>query len=55
MQEVRPQMRDVFEEAHLVAERDVIEQDEVLVKLAHVADVRHYGDAEMAAAADLTA
>src|SRR5688572_19648524 len=37
--EVLPQMGNVLKEDDLVAEHDVIEEDEVLVDLAHVADV----------------
>jgi hypothetical protein len=35
------QVRDVLEEDRLVAKRDVIEQDEMLVEFAHVADMLH--------------
>src|SRR5258705_6550509 len=40
MHEVLPQMGNVLEEDNLVAECNVVEQDEVLVHLAHVAHVR---------------
>jgi hypothetical protein len=35
-----PQMRNVFEEQSIVAKRNVVEQDQMLMDLAHVADVR---------------
>jgi hypothetical protein len=40
------QMRDVLEEDGFVVEGDVIEQHEVLVDLAHVADVRDHRNTE---------
>ena len=36
------QMRDVLKEQNVVAERNMVEQDEVLMDLTHVADVGHY-------------
>jgi hypothetical protein len=40
------QVRDVFEEVQLMVERHVVKKNEVLVNLAHVADVRNNGQAE---------
>src|ERR1700722_15105120 len=40
-------MRDVFQEHHLVAERNVIEEYEMLVQLAHVANVRNDRQAKL--------
>ena len=42
MDEMTAQMRDVFQEDHLVSKRNIIEQHEVLMDLPHVADMRHY-------------
>ena len=39
-------MRDGFEEDDVVGEGEVVEQDEVRVELAHIADVRHDRDAK---------
>ena len=41
-----PQMRNVFKEQSLVAKRNVVEQDQVLMDLAHVADVGYHREAE---------
>jgi hypothetical protein len=49
MDKVFAQVGDVFEEDGFVAERDVIKQDQMLVKLPHVAYVRHNGHAKPAA------
>jgi len=40
------QMRNVFQELSFVAKGDVVEQDQVLMDLAHVADVGYHGQAE---------
>ena len=42
-------MRDVFEKYDFVAEGDVVEQNKMLMKLTHVADMRHGGHAKFAA------
>lgn len=44
-----PQMRDMLEKDNFVTERDVIEQNEVLVKLTHVTNVRNYRNAKFPA------
>ena len=41
------QMRDVFQKHDLVAERNVIEQHEMLVQLAHVANVGNHRQAKL--------
>ena len=46
MDEVIAQMRDVFEEERGQFESDVIEENEVLMDLAHVADMGHRRHAE---------
>src|SRR6201996_1428326 len=43
---VRAQMRNVLQEEWLVPHGDVQEQDQVLMDLSHVSDVRHNGQAE---------
>ena len=48
MNKVFAQVRDMFKKNNFVAERDVVEEDEMLMKLAHVADVRHDGNAKFA-------
>ena len=40
-------MRDVFQEHYLVAKRNVIEEYEMLVQLAHVANVRNDRQAKL--------
>src|SRR5579863_5205160 len=40
-------MRDVFQKHYLMAERDVIEEYEMLVQLAHVANVRNDRQAKL--------
>ena len=47
MNKVRAQMRDVFQKLFGMPDRDVVEEHEVLMNLAHVADVRNDGDAEL--------
>ena len=42
----------MFKKNNFVAERDVVEEDEMLMKLAHVADVRHDGNSKFAAKAN---
>jgi len=49
MDKVFSQMRDVFEKDKVVAEGDVVEQDEVLVQLPHVPNVRDDGHAKLPA------
>ena len=49
MDKMFAQMRDVFEEYNFVAKCDVVEQNKMLMKLAHVADMRHHGHAKFAA------
>jgi len=39
MHEVFTQMRNVFEEDNFVPQRDMIKQDQVLMQLAHIANV----------------
>jgi hypothetical protein len=39
-------MRNVLEEQYLVTQRDVVEQDQMLVQLAHIANVRNDGKRE---------
>src|SRR5580692_9929790 len=41
------QMRDMFQKHHLVVERNVIEEYEMLVQLAHVANVRNDRQAKL--------
>ena len=41
------QMGNVFKKDHFVAHRNVVYQDEVLMDLAHVADVRHDRDVKL--------
>lgn len=43
-----PQVRNVFKEQSLVAKRNVVEQDQVLMDLPHVADVGYYRKAKFA-------
>src|SRR4029077_19944889 len=38
---MRPQMRDVLKKENLVPQCDVVEEDHVLMDLAHVSHVRH--------------
>ena len=42
------QMRDVFKEQNLVPKRNVVEQHQMLMDLAHVADVGYHREAEFA-------
>src|SRR5438046_5769878 len=49
MDEMLPQMRDMLEKDNFVTERDVIEQNEVLVKLTHVTNVRNDRNAKFPA------
>jgi hypothetical protein len=42
------QMRNVFKKESLMAKRNVIEQDEMLMDLAHVADVGYDRETEFA-------
>ena len=41
MNEVFSQMRDMFEKDNFVAKRNMIEQHQMLMNLAHITDVRH--------------
>jgi hypothetical protein len=41
------QVRDALEKQSFVSHGDVIEQDQMLVDLAHVADVWHYWQSEL--------
>jgi hypothetical protein len=45
--EVVFQMRDMFQEDDLVVKSNVIEQDQMLVQLAHVANVGNYRQAQL--------
>ncbi len=49
MHKMLPKMGNVFQKDNLVAERNVVEQDEVLVQLPHIANVRYDGHAKLAA------
>jgi hypothetical protein len=49
MHKVLAQMRDVFEKDNLVADRDTIEQNQMLMQLPHIADMRHDRNAKLAA------
>ena len=51
MHKMLAQVRNMFEKNHFVPERDVIEQNQMLVQLPHVTDVRHDRHAEFAAQA----
>ncbi len=42
MDEMLSQMRDMLKKDNLMPERDMIEQNQVLVKLPHVANVRNH-------------
>ena len=42
------QMRDVFQEQSFVAQGDVVEQNQVLMDLPHVANVRYHREAKFA-------
>ena len=42
------QVRNVFKEQSLLAKCNMVEQDHVLMNLAHVADVRYQREAEFA-------
>src|SRR5208282_6611733 len=46
MNEMFAHVGNAFEEHRLMPDRDVIEQNEVLVNLPHVADVRHHRQSE---------
>ena len=48
MHEIIAQVRDVLQKYRLVAQGDVVEQHQVLMDLAHVADVRHDRQSEFA-------
>src|SRR4051812_21437641 len=39
--EILAQVRDIFQEQRLVPERNVVEEHQVLMNLAHVANMRH--------------
>src|SRR5437667_11436450 len=49
MHKVLSQVRDVLEKHNLLSECDVVEEDEVLVQLPHIANVRHDRHAKLAA------
>jgi hypothetical protein len=49
MDEVTAQMKDVFQKGHLVSERNMIEQHEMLMDLPHVPDVRRLSVAQRVA------
>lgn len=46
MDEVTPKMRDVLKELYFEPEADMVEENEVLMQLSHVANVRHHGKIE---------
>ena len=48
MHQVVAQVGDVLQEDRVVTHGDVIEQHQVLMDLAHVADVRHHRQTELA-------
>jgi hypothetical protein len=48
MNKMIAQVWDMLEKNGFMTERDVIEQNEVLMQLTHVTDVRHDGSAELA-------
>ena len=45
--EMFAQVRNVFQEERVVAQSDVVEKDQVLMNLAHVAHVRHNRQTEL--------
>ena len=47
MNEVFAEMGDVLQKERLVAHADVVEKDEMLVELAHVADMGDHGNPEL--------
>ena len=49
MNKVVLQVRYVFQEHHLMPHGNMIEQDQMLVQLTHVAHMRYYGYAEFSA------
>ncbi len=48
MHKVFAQVRDMLQKQSVMTEGNVVEEYEMLMDLAHVADVRHDGDAEFA-------
>src|SRR5882757_9459273 len=46
MDEVTPKMRNVLKELYFEAQPDMVEENQVLMQLSHVTNVRHHGKTE---------